>query len=214
MTQVDPRLAQVAQSHGWLSPLVAILLFLLKWLYSYVHNFGWAIILLTALMKLVLFPFTFRGERGLAKSEESKKKLAYIEQKFKHDPDRLALERAEFIKKHGLPGLSGCLPLLIQFPLFISLNKLLYQAPELYKAPFLWIPDLSATDPYYILPLFVFVGMVCNALVGPPAQRVNMFIFALVFGALTANFSAGLALYAVSNTLLGLLQARLVKLMG
>lgn len=214
MTQVDPRLAQAAQSHGWLSPLVAILLFLLKWLYSYVHNFGWAIILLTALMKLVLFPFTFRGERGMAKAEESKKKLAYLEQKFKHDPDRLALERAEFIKKHGLPGLSGCLPLLLQLPLFISLNKLLYQAPELYKAPFLWIPDLSATDPYYILPLLVFVGMFFNALVGPAAQRVNMFIFAGIFAAFTANFSAGLALYAVANTVLGVIQARLVKVIG
>lgn len=214
MQTVDPRLVPAARNDGWLAPLVNILLFLLKWFYSYSRNYGWAIILLTVLIKLILFPFTFRGERSMQKSQETSKKLAYIEQKYKNDPERLNQERAEFIRKHGLPGLSGCLPVLLQLPVFFALNRLLYQAPEMYKESFLWIADLSAVDPWYILPLIMFMGMVINALMVPANQRVNMLMLAVMFGAVSANFSAGLALYMVVSTVLGLVQARLVKIIG
>jgi YidC/Oxa1 family membrane protein insertase len=103
----------------------------LKWLNRYFNNFGVAIIVLTILMKLVLFPFSFRGEKGIAKSKENQKKLAYIEQKYKNDPDKLAQERAEFLRKHGLPGLGSCLPMFLQMPVFFALNRVLSSAPEI-----------------------------------------------------------------------------------
>ena len=210
MGAVDPRLVQAARNDGWLAPLVSSLLFLLKWLYSYVHNYGWAIILLTVLIKVVLLPFTFGSERKMQKSDETRKKLAYIEQKYKNDPERLNQERA----KHSVAMLSGCLPSLIQIPIFFALNRLLSQTPEMYKASFLWINDLSKTDSYYILPLIMFGGMLVNAFALPANQRMNMLIFSLFFGIFAINFSAGLALYMVVSTVLGLLQSRLVKSMG
>lgn len=211
MTAVDARLDQAAHYYGWLAPLAKLLLLLLKWLNHYFNNFGISIIVLTILMKVVLFPFSFRGEKGMAKSRENQKKLAYLEQKYKNDPERLAQERADFLRKHGLPGLGSCLPMLMQTPIFFALNRVLSSAPEMYKAPFLWISDLSSSDPYYIIPGFIFIGMIVNACMVDAQQRSTMFIIAFVLGAFAVNFSAGLSLFIFVGTILGVLQAQLIK---
>ena len=211
MNSVDSRLDQAAHYYGWLAPLSKFLLFMLKWLNHYFNNFGISIIVLTLLMKLVMLPFTLRGEKGLNKSKENQKKLAYIEQKYKHDPEKLAQERAEFLRKHGLPGLGSCLPLLVQMPVFFALNRVLSNASEMYKAPFLWISDLSASDPYYIFPACIFIGMLMNAFTVDPQQRSTMLIIAFVIGSFAVSFSAGLSLFILVGTVLGVLQARLIK---
>lgn len=211
MTVVDQRLDQAAHYYGWLSPLARLLLFFLKWLNHYFNNYGVSIIVLTLLMKLALFPFTFRGEKGIKQSKENQKKLAYIEQKYKNDPEKLAQERAEFLKKHGLPGLGSCLPLLLQMPVFFALNRVLSSAAEMYRAPFLWISDLSSVDPYYVFPTFIVVGMIINAFLVDGQQRSTMLIMALILGAFSTSFSAGLSLFIFVGTILGLLQSRLIK---
>lgn len=159
-----------------------------------------------------MVPFTLHGERSRKKHLEAQRKLQYLEQKYKHDPEALKREKAEFAKKHGISGMLGCLPLLLQIPVFIGLQRVLSNAIELYKAPFLWIPDLSAADPYYILPATVGIGMAFQmAQSGDPRQRVANIIVAIIIAAVTANLSAGLTLFISASTLLGLAQTYIQK---
>jgi YidC/Oxa1 family membrane protein insertase len=110
-----------------------------------------------------------------------------------------------------MPGLAGCLPLLLQIPMFIALSSILRSSIELHKAPMLWIPDLSATDPYYILPIFIVLSMILQASGADAQQRMTGFATALVFGAVSASFSAGLSLYIFVNTALSVLQGYIVR---
>lgn len=216
MAAVDPRLEDTLEYAGFFSPISKFLLYVLKLLYGYVKNFGFAIILLTILVKLVLLPFTYGAEDSMKKRVEFDKKLRYLQQKYKDQPEILASERAELIKKHGMPGLSGCLPLLLQLPIFIALSRVLSSAIELYNAPFiLWIHDLSAKDPYYVLPIITAASMLLQSLVMPNAdskQRISTIIMALIIGAVTANLAAGLSLYICMFTLLGVVQTQALKM--
>jgi YidC/Oxa1 family membrane protein insertase len=216
MAAVDPRLEQTLEYSGWLSPISKFLLYILKLLYSFFKNFGWAIIALTVLVKLILLPFTYHAEESMKKRAEFDKKLRYIQAKYKDNPDMLARERAELVQKHGMPGLSGCLPLLLQLPIFVSLSRVLSSSIELYRAPFAWIPDLSARDPYYILPILTAAGMAAQALLTPgsdPKQRISTLIMALVVGAVTTSLAAGLSLYICMFTLLGVIQAPIMRML-
>ena len=117
------------------------------------------------------------------------------------------MEKAELVKKHGMPGLTGCLPLVLQIPIFIGLSRVLSSSIELYRAPFgFWIKDLSARDPYYILPALITLCMVAQAMTAPPSQRLPILAMAVIFGAFAANFAAGLALYLLVNTFLSVAQ--------
>lgn len=209
---VNERLEEALDYSGWLAPIAKLALALLKWLYSYLKNYGLAIIALTILLKLVMVPFTWRAEESAKKRVEFQKKLQYLQQKYKHDAEMLAQERAELIKKHGMPGLSGCLPLLIQIPVFFALNRVLSSSIELYKAPFVgWITDLSATDPYYILPALIVIMMLIQAVSAEPQQRFAVIAMALVFGAISANLAAGLCLYILVSTMLSVGQTAMQR---
>jgi len=208
---VDPRLEQAFDYSGILAPVSRLLLKILKWLFTYLGNYGYAIIALTILMKLILFPMTYKSEQSMKQRVDMKKKLDYIQQRYKNDPERLAQERTELLKKHGMPGLGGCLPLLLQIPMFIALSSILRSSIELHKAPMLWIPDLSAADPYYILPIGVALSMLLQASGTDAQQRMTGFAMAVVFGAVATSFSAGLALYIFVSTLLGVLQGYVVR---
>lgn len=216
MALVDPRLEQTLDYSGFFAPISKFLLYILKLIYHYVKNYGFAIIVLTLLVKLILLPFTFHAEESMKKRMEFDKKLKYIQQKYKENPEMLAKERAELIQKHGMPGLSGCLPLLLQIPIFIALSRVLSSAIELYKAPFVfWITDLSVKDPYYILPLVIVIGMIMQQLTtvssADPKQRLSAFAMALIIGAVTSSLAAGLALYICTFTLFGVAQTYIVR---
>ena len=214
MVMVDPRLEQTI-NYGWLGPISKpiskFLLMVLNWLYSMLKNYGLAIIVLTLLMRLILLPFTFGAEKSRGKQIEFQKKLKHAEMRYKNDKDALAQARAELVKKHGMPGLGGCLPILFQFPLFIALSLVVANAIELYKAPFLWISDLSSRDPYYILPVLVAVSMLFHTPMPDPKQRMTGFAIALLVGAVAANLSAALALYILTSTVLGVAQLHASK---
>lgn len=212
LARVDARLEKTLGYTGILAPVARVLLKILHWLHDYCGNYGWAIILLIILMQLVMVPFTLNGEKSAKKTREYQRKLAYIEQRYRHDPNALAQERAELIRKHGMPGLGGCLPvLLFRMPVFFALSQVLNGAIELYQAPFLWISDLSASDPYYILPLLVMAGMLVQALTVDASQRMSFIMLAFVIGGVATSFSAGLALYIAVSTLLGVMQTALVR---
>ncbi len=204
---IAPQLEQALDYSGWLAPVARWLMALLDFLYSYVHNYGWAIVIMTILFKLVLIPFSWTNPSDMRKKQaELQKKIAYLQHKYKDDPATLAQERAALIARHGMPGAMGCLPLLVQLPMFFALNKVLSSTFQLYKAPFLIWNDLSATDPYYILPALIAGFMFMQAMVSEPNQRVPLFITALVFGALSMYFSVGLALFFALNTIISVLQ--------
>lgn len=211
MAAVEIRLEDTLD-YGWFAPLSKLLLTMLKWLYSVLHNYGLAIIILTLVMKLALAPFTIKGEKSMQKSADLRKKMQYIEQKYKHDSELLQHEKTELLRKHGFSDMAGCLPLLVQIPLFIGLNRVLTSSIELFKAPFLWIPDLSAKDPYFILPALIGCGMLIQSSTATdPRQRVAMMIMALVLIGVTANLVAGLTLFIVVSTLAAVVQTKLQK---
>lgn len=197
---VDKRLLST-MNYGWFSPLSHPMLYFLNLLHEKMGSYGWAIILLTLLIKLLLLPFTLRGERSMKKNMEFQNKMAYLQQKYKDNKPELDKARAELIAKHGVPGLVGCLPMLLNIPLFIALNKVLSNAIELYGASFLWLPNLSEKDPYYILPIVIFVAMCFMPMdYKDPKQSFSRYAMALVVGAVTTYLASGLALFIAVNT--------------
>lgn len=213
LKKVSPVLP-VLINYGWLSILAKPLASLLVFVQEKTGSYGWAIILVALLLKLLMLPFTLRGERGMREQAEFEKKRQYLQQKFKHDKVALDQATAELIQKHGLPIFSGCLPMLLNIPVFIALNKVLTSSTELYGAPFLWLPDLSLADPYYILSLLTFLGILFApgaSTVGGPRQMFSKIGFALFLAVVTSYLASGLALFVVFNTVFGVVQNVVVK---
>jgi YidC/Oxa1 family membrane protein insertase len=206
MKPVDPRLENILD-YGWFSWLVKLLLLLLKWIVGLVKNYGLAILLLTLLIKIVMLPMTMKGQKALEQQKEYQRKLQYVEAKYKDDQEALNKERMELAKKYGVGNLMGCLPQLIQLPILFALNSLLRVSIELYQAPFFgWITDLSARDPYYILPLVAGVGFVIQfSMDSADIKRgFSMLLFAGLLVAVTSQLPAGLSLYLCANTWLSI----------
>jgi YidC/Oxa1 family membrane protein insertase len=155
-----------------------------------------------------MFPLTMRSESSMRQQKDIQK-LAHIQQKYKDNPDML--NQSDSIVNSMEFSIGGCLPCCCKYRYFY-LSRLLAHAIELYQAPMLWIPDLSSKDPWYIFPALVTIGMLSGAASVDDKQKMSVIAMALIFGALTASFSAGLALYITVNTFLGLLQTYLVKL--
>lgn len=212
MLKVDQRLEKSLEYSGFWAPISRLLLLILNWLFSHVHNYGWAIVVLTILVKLLLLPFALRSERSMKNRAETQKKLQYLKQKYKDDPQARSHAELEFIKKHGM-GLGGCLPMFAQVPIFFGLSRVLSSAIELYGASFLWMKDLSMPDPYYVLPTIVVIGMLGSmAGTADAKQRLPMVAMAILFGAFSISFSAGLVLYLALSGVLNIIQTRITNL--
>lgn len=211
LVAVDKRLESLDYS-GILGPLSKWFLALLQWIYSYCHNYGLAIIALAILVRLLLLPLTIKADAGQKKNIELQKKLDYIKHRYKDDPERYKQEQAELIAKYGLPGLTGCLPLLLQFPIFLALNRVLSNSIYLYHASFLWLPDLASKDPWYILPILATLTMIATMRsMGDARQQMSSIVMAVFMGVVTMSLSSGLALYIVVGTILGLVQSSIQK---
>ncbi len=207
LVAVDPRLVDTLD-YGWLGFMAKPMLMILKWLAHYLHSFGWSIIIFTLLLRLLLLPLSMRSTKTAQQAQEMQKKMAYLKQRYKDDPEALQREQNALIQKYGLASLSGfgagCLPLLLQLPIFFAMNRVLSSSIELYRAPFLWMRDLSAKDPYYILPVLVAGSFLLTTITaGEKQQRVQGVIMALFFGAFAVGFSAGLSLFFIVSTIVG-----------
>jgi len=213
LSAVDERLTQVLD-YGWFDAIARVLLYILRFIAKFTYNYGLAIIVLTLLIRLIMAPFMSRGMTSIKKQQEISKKSKYIEQKYKHDPEKLRQERAELLKNHGMPGLTGCLPLLLQVPIFMALYRVLSVSLELYQSPFLWINDLSARDPYFILPVLAGLSMVLSTPMNDPKQLLMMVLIGLVFSAFMSYASAGILLYLFVTTFFSVVQNMLQKRMG
>lgn len=212
MVAVDPRLPQVLEYYGWFAPISRVMLAILNFLYEYVRNFGLAIIILTFAIRLLLLPFTIKGEANMKKRGELQKKLQYLRQRYKDEPETLAHEQGLAMKKYGGGEIAGCLPMLIQLPIAIGLQRILSHSIELYKAPFFgWITDLSARDPYYILPVLSGVCMVVAAPNEDYKQQIAVLMMAVLITVIIAKFSAGLTLYVCAYNVFSVIQKYVQK---
>ncbi len=213
MAAVDERLENTLDFSGWLSRLAKFMLYLLNWFFVYLHNYGLAIIALTISIQILLLPFTVRNSEEKFKKEqrEYQKKMTALEYQFKDNPEKLALARADLIRREGFPGMGCLIPFLLQIPIFFALSRVLSSSFELYQAPMLWIADLSSKDPYYILPLIVTITMLIQDGRGDSQQRMAKIMMAIVFGAVISSFSAGLTLYFACNRLFSIIQSLILR---
>lgn len=194
---------------GWLSWLCKILLKFLEFLYGLLGNFGLAIIAISILLKLPFMPMTIRGAQKMKEYQKHAPALNHLRQKYKGDPQRLNMEIMRFHKDRGLSPtaqMSGCLPYLIQMPILFALYRVLNNYIGLYQAPFFgWIVDLSAKDPYYILPILMGISMIIQQRISPTQDektKTVMMIVPFFVTAMFLNFPAGLVLYWFVNNLL------------
>lgn len=213
ITAVDGRLEKTL-NYGYFSFLTKPLLMLLTMINGYVHNYGFAIIIVTLLLKLLLLPFTLRGEQKMKKMQDYGKKMDYLKRKYHDNPEALKQAQMEMLQTQGMP-LSGCLIPLIQMPFFFALSGGLNNSLELHGAPFLWIKDLSMPDPYYILSILVLIFMLFGGIMqaqGGARQRMVGIMVGLFFGAVTTTWAAGSTLYIAANLGLHVVQSKLQQI--
>ncbi len=207
---VHPRMDLVAD-YGRLTFLAKPLFWLLAHVEAGIGNWGFAIIIVTFLLKLLLYPLSETSYRSMAKMKALSPRLTNLRETFKDDKEKLNRAMMELYKKEKVNPLAGCLPMVIQIPVFFAWYYVLRDSVELRQAPFLfWINDLSARDPFYVLPLIMAVAMYVqtklNPQVGDPTQQKLMMFMPVAMSATFAFFPAGLVLYYVTNTILGVLQ--------
>jgi len=198
--------------YGWFSVVAHPILFLLKFFHRWVGNWGVAIILLTVFIKLILHPVNKKTLESMKAMQKLQPKLVEIREKYKNDKERLNVEMMNLFKTHKVNPMGGCLPMLLQMPVYIALYKVLYNAIELYHAPFFWFyKDLSAPDPYFISPVLLGVFMVLQQKMTPstyqdPAQAKMMLFMPIMFSAFMLFLPSGLVIYIFVNTLMTVIQ--------
>ncbi len=197
--------------YGWLTIFSGPLFWVMTLLQGLVQNWGIAIILLTVLIKLVFFPLSAASYRSMAKMRLIAPKFEKIKQQYGDDREQLQKAMMDLYTKEKINPLGGCLPVLIQIPVFIALYYAILESVELRNAPFFgWITDLSAADPYYILPLVMGASMIIQMRLNPtppdPLQAKVMQIMPIVFSVVFFFFPAGLVLYSIVNNLLSIAQ--------
>lgn len=201
---------------GWWGIFAVWILKGLQFFYKIIPNYGVSIILLTLLIRLITFPLQYKSFVSMKKLQVIQPELTKIREKFKDDPQRMQKESMELFRKSGANPIGGCLPLLLQMPVFFAFYKVLHSAVELVDAPFmLWIQDLSNKDPYYVLPVLMTGAMFLQQKLTPntitdPVQKKVMMFMPLIFGLIMKDLPSGLSLYIFVSTLMGILQQMLV----
>lgn len=197
--------------YGWLTIIAVPLFWVMSLFNDWTHNWGVAIILLTILIKLLFFPLSAASYRSMAKMRLVAPKLEKIKQQHADDREQLNRAMMELYKTEKINPLGGCLPVVIQIPVFIALYWSILASVEMRNAPFFgWITDLSAADPYYILPLIMGASMIIQTRLNPkppdPMQAKVMQIMPIVFSVMFFFFPAGLVLYSIVNNVLSITQ--------
>ena len=213
---------------GWFDVIAKPTLWLLNFFYGFVHNYGIAIILVTVLFKAAFWPITQKGMKSMKNMQKLQPKMAKIKEKYKDDPAQMNKEVMNMYKTYKVNPLGGCLPMVLQIPVFFALYKVLLQCIELRHAPFmLWITDLSAPDrlwvglhiPYLggipVLTLLMGASMFLQQKMTPttadPTQAKIMMFLPVVFTFMFINFASGLVLYWFVNNLLSILQQKIIN---
>ena len=211
LDQVGPKLALVTDYGKWFSVLAQPLFWLLDHVHALVGNWGFTIIIVTLLLKLLFYPLSEASGRSMAKMKALAPRLNTLRETYKDDREKLNRAMMELYQREKINPLAGCLPMLIQIPVFLSFYWVLRDSVEIRQAPFIfWINDLSARDPLFVLPALMaaamFVQYKLNPQVGDPMQQKVFMFMPLAMSVTFAFFPAGLVLYWVTNTVLSILQ--------
>ncbi|MBI2468689.1 MAG: membrane protein insertase YidC, partial [Candidatus Rokubacteria bacterium] len=179
------------------------------------RNYGVAIILLTVLVKIAFYPLTQKSMTSMKRMQALQPQVNALRAKHKADPQRFQREQMELFRKHKVNPMGGCLPMVVQVPIFYALYLTLQYSVELQGAPFLlWITDLSKKDPYYVLPILMGVSMLVQQMmtptVGDPRQARVMLIMPVIFTVMFLEFPTGLVLYWLVNNVLSIGQQYLI----
>ena len=181
-------------------------------MHGFIGNWGWAIIIVTFLIKLVFYKLTAASGRSMAKMRNLAPRIKAIQERYKDDREQLGRQMMEIYKREKINPLAGCLPILIQIPFFLAFYWVLLESVEMRQAPFLgWITDLSSRDPFFILPILMGAAMFAQFKLQPmpstDPMQAKIFVFMPVIMSVTmAWFPAGLVLYWLTNTLLSIAQ--------
>lgn len=203
-----------------LAPLCAALLWVLGFIHDLTGSWGLAIIGLTVLVKAILFPLNQRQGKSMRAMSALKPEMDKIREKYPDDRQRQSEEMMRLYKEHNVNPAGGCLPVLLQMPIWFALYRALWVSVDLYQEGFLWIGDLTTRDPYWILPITLMVVMFLQqkmmpAAMDPAQQKIMMYTMPLFFGFLMSALPAGLCFYILVNTLLTILQQQIInKSMG
>ena len=197
--------------YGWLTFISAPLFWLLAAIHGLLGNWGWAIIVLTILIKAAFYPLSATSYKSMAQMRKLQPKMQALKERFGDDRQKLNQAMMELYKTEKINPLGGCLPILVQIPVFLALYWVLLESVEMRQAPWiLWIRDLSAQDPHYVLPLIMGVSMFAQQKLNPqpvdPVQQKVFMVMPVVFTAMFLFFPAGLVLYWTVNNILSIAQ--------
>ena len=216
LNAIDPVLVHAIE-FGFFTFVASPIFKVLLWLHGIFGNWGWSIIALTALIRVLLYPLTQKGMVSMQKIKEISPRIKEVQEKYKGDPQRMNAAVMEMYKKHGANPLGGCLPLVLQIPVFFAIYRVLLNAVELQGAPWiLWISDLSRMDHYYILPILMGATMYYQQKITPsnftdPLQAKIFKFLPVIFTFFFFTFPAGLVLYWFINNIFSIAQQYLVN---
>lgn len=202
---------ELVVDYGWLTVIAAPIFWGLEAIHGVIGNWGWAIVILTVLIKLAFFPLSAASYKSMAKMRLVTPRLTQLKERYGDDKARLNQEMMKLYQTEKINPLGGCLPILIQIPVFIALYWVLLGAVEMRDAPWVgWITDLASPDPWFILPVIMMVSMFVQMKLNPtppdPIQAKVMMAMPLIFGVMFFWFPAGLVLYWVVNNVLSIAQ--------
>ncbi|MFW8566128.1 membrane protein insertase YidC [Orrella sp. 11846] len=214
LNELAPELGLVVD-YGWLTIIARPLFVLMTWIHSLLGNWGWTIVALTVLIKIVFYPLSSASYRSMAKMKQVAPRLQALKEQYGDDRQKMNAAMMEMYRTEKINPLGGCLPMLIQIPVFISLYWVLLASVEMRGAPWvLWVDDLSVRDPLFILPAVMMATMFLQIKLNPtppdPTQAKVMMIMPLVFGGMMFFFPAGLVLYWCVNNILSIAQQWLI----
>lgn len=210
LEQISPGL-NLTVDYGILWPISQVIFWLLKAINNFIGNWGWSIIFVTLIIKILFYKLSASSYRSMGKMRLLQPRIELLKERHKDDKQQFSMALMELYKKEKLNPLGGCLPILIQIPVFIALYYVLLESVELRHAPFmLWIKDLSSRDPYFVLPLIMGATMFLQQKMNPtppdPIQAKVMMFMPVIFTVLFVSFPAGLVLYWTVNNILSMAQ--------
>jgi YidC/Oxa1 family membrane protein insertase len=207
---------ELVKDYGWLTILAKPLYWLLDKLFGLLHNWGWAIVALVVLLKIAFYWLNAKAYASMAKMKAINPKITEMRERLKDKPQQMQQEMMRIYREEKVNPLGGCLPIMIQIPVFIALYWVLLSSVEMRHAPWiLWVTDLSAKDPYYILPVVMTLSTLLQTALNPappdPMQAKMMWIMPLVFSVMFFAFPAGLVLYWITNNILSIAQQWIIN---
>lgn len=197
--------------YGWFWFISVIIFWMMQKIYDVIGNWGWAIVLVTVIIKLMFYQLSAKSYRSMSGLKKLQPKLEALKQRYGNDKQQLTQATLALYREEKINPMGGCLPILVQIPVFIALYWVLVESVQLRHAPFIfWIHDLSQPDPYYVLPVLMGISMFLQQRLNPPppdpVQAKIMMFMPVLFAVLFANFPSGLMLYWVVNNTLSYLQ--------